>query len=136
MRVRARGLPSGSAVRATSPSYSSPPPPQVIPRLASALPLLKDRLRDEVLPNIDTLVIAFPDDGAHKRFHKAFADYDADTHIETITCSKVRARVRAGLPSFLSSAFFSFLSFFLSFPLTAVPSHVPVSRQGKADCEN
>ncbi|KAK6186865.1 hypothetical protein SNE40_006130 [Patella caerulea] len=51
----------------------------VIPRLETAVPLLK-----KVLENRKDLTIAFPDDGAHKRFHSQFPDKDL------IICNKIR----------------------------------------------
>ncbi|KJE90032.1 ribose-phosphate pyrophosphokinase 3 [Capsaspora owczarzaki ATCC 30864] len=54
----------------------------VIPRLESAIPLLLDRLK--LLPDHDLITIAFPDEGAHKRFHTMFENYP------TIICTKVR----------------------------------------------
>ncbi|XP_038051869.1 ribose-phosphate pyrophosphokinase 4-like [Patiria miniata] len=56
----------------------------IIPRLESAIPLLQRemlKLPDDVKFNI---AIAFPDDGAHKRFHGMFDDFPQ------ITCIKVR----------------------------------------------
>ncbi|XP_052227105.1 uncharacterized protein LOC127841953 isoform X1 [Dreissena polymorpha] len=55
----------------------------VIPRLESAIPLIMSTL--ETLPDKDNIAIAFPDDGAFKRFHLFFSHkYD------TITCVKIR----------------------------------------------
>lgn len=57
---------------------------QVIPRLESAIPLLVKEiftLSDEVQSNLS---IAFPDEGAFKRFHPMFEDFP------TILCTKVR----------------------------------------------
>lgn len=51
-------------------------------RLLSAIPLLDQKLR--CLPDSDNLSIAFPDEGAWKRFHSELA------HWPTITCIKVR----------------------------------------------
>ena len=51
-------------------------------RLETAIPLLKQELaRLDQTPNV---AIAFPDDGAHKRFHSLFTDYP------TIICHKIR----------------------------------------------
>eukprot|EP00128_Syssomonas_multiformis_P001148 Colp12_sorted_trinity150504_noHs@34279 len=55
----------------------------VIPRLESAIPLLIQRLSK--LPDVKNIDIAFPDEGAHKRFHSSFKGF------ETIICTKVRA---------------------------------------------
>lgn len=57
---------------------------QVIPRLESALPLLVREmlnLPEDVTPH---LAVAFPDEGAFKRFHGIFEGF------RTITCTKVR----------------------------------------------
>lgn len=51
----------------------------VVPRLETAVPLLHRRLR-----NVENVAVAFPDEGAVKRFGKSFQDY------ETIICQKVR----------------------------------------------
>ncbi|MEK7583975.1 MAG: ribose-phosphate pyrophosphokinase-like domain-containing protein, partial [Patescibacteria group bacterium] len=45
----------------------------VIPVLISSIPLLKERLLAE--PEPDKISIAYPDDGAFKRFHGQFAEY-------------------------------------------------------------
>ena len=52
---------------------------KVLPRLESAVPLLKERLRNQ-----DNMAIAFPDEGAWKRFGKLFREYPQ------IVCQKVR----------------------------------------------
>ncbi|KAF6157454.1 hypothetical protein GIB67_004392 [Kingdonia uniflora] len=54
----------------------------VLPRFESGIPLLKSRLQQ--LPDSDNVSIAFPDDGAWKRFHKQLQ------HFPTIVCGKVR----------------------------------------------
>lgn len=54
----------------------------IIPRLESAIPLLLSTMQQ--LPDKDNIAIAFPDDGAFKRFHQFFPQYD------TITCVKIR----------------------------------------------
>jgi phosphoribosylpyrophosphate synthetase len=65
----------------------------VLPRLESAVPRLKTRLRGE-----ENVAIAFPDEGAWKRFGKYFQDYPI------IVCQKVRnggartVRIRDGEP--------------------------------------
>lgn len=51
----------------------------VVPRLETAVPLLHGRLR-----NVENVAVAFPDEGAVKRFGKLFKDY------QTIVCQKVR----------------------------------------------
>jgi phosphoribosylpyrophosphate synthetase len=54
----------------------------VIPRLETAIPLLKKHLA--ALPDVDKVSVAFPDDGAYKRFHTLFDDRPF------IICNKVR----------------------------------------------
>eukprot|EP00976_Prorocentrum_cordatum_P065569 1177951-Prorocentrum_minimum.AAC.5 len=46
----------------------------VMPYFQTAIPILKDRLRHH--PDRDIITIAYPDEGAWKRFHKQFADFD------------------------------------------------------------
>ena len=50
-----------------------PPPPQVLPLFESGIPRLRRRLSP--LPDSDSIVIAYPDEGAWKRFHYQFGDY-------------------------------------------------------------
>ncbi|XP_057530808.1 ribose-phosphate pyrophosphokinase 3, mitochondrial [Amaranthus tricolor] len=54
----------------------------ILPYFESGIPLLKRRLQE--LPDSDNISIAFPDDGAWKRFHKQLQ------HFPTIVCAKVR----------------------------------------------
>jgi len=54
----------------------------VVPVLISAIPLLKKRLREE--PDADRISIAYPDEGAYKRFHGQFDEYPQ------IVCNKRR----------------------------------------------
>ncbi|KAK4785822.1 hypothetical protein SAY86_002511 [Trapa natans] len=54
----------------------------ILPCFESGIPLLKNRLQQ--LPDSDNISIAFPDDGAWKRFHKQLQ------HFPTIVCAKVR----------------------------------------------
>ncbi|KAK8561110.1 hypothetical protein V6N13_149711 [Hibiscus sabdariffa] len=54
----------------------------ILPCFESGIPLLKNRLQQ--LPDSDKISIAFPDDGAWKRFHKQLQ------HFPTIVCNKVR----------------------------------------------
>ncbi|KAL4573914.1 hypothetical protein LXL04_020735 [Taraxacum kok-saghyz] len=54
----------------------------VLPCFESGIPLLKSRLQQ--LPDSDNISIAFPDDGAWKRFHKQLQ------HFPVIVCAKVR----------------------------------------------
>ena len=51
-------------------------------RLESAIPLLLSTIKQ--LPDKDNIAVAFPDDGAFKRFHLFFPEFD------TITCVKIR----------------------------------------------
>lgn len=53
-------------------------PDSVIVRMESAIPLLKQKISKK------TTTIAFPDEGASKRFKSSFSDY------RTIVCSKIR----------------------------------------------
>ncbi|MBA0841972.1 hypothetical protein Goarm_001824, partial [Gossypium armourianum] len=54
----------------------------VLPLFETGIPLLKQRLHQ--LSDADKIVVAFPDDGAWKRFHKLL------DHFPTIICTKVR----------------------------------------------
>jgi len=54
----------------------------VLPCFESGIPLLKQRL--DQLPDSDNIVVAFPDDGAWKRFHKLLQ------HFPMVVCIKVR----------------------------------------------
>lgn len=54
----------------------------ILPCFQSGIPLLKNRLQQ--LPDSDNISIAFPDDGAWKRFHKQLQ------HFPSIVCAKVR----------------------------------------------
>ncbi|AES96105.1 putative ribose-phosphate diphosphokinase [Medicago truncatula] len=68
----------------------------ILPCFESGIPLLKRRLQD--LPDSDNISIAFPDDGAWKRFHKQLQ------HFPTVVCAKVRegdkriVRIKEGEP--------------------------------------
>jgi len=55
---------------------------QVLPLFESGIPLLRERLR--TLPDADNITIAYPDEGAWKRFHYQFGDYPE------VICTKVR----------------------------------------------
>ncbi|XP_021746754.1 ribose-phosphate pyrophosphokinase 3, mitochondrial [Chenopodium quinoa] len=55
---------------------------KILPCFESGIPLLKKRLQQ--LPDSDNISIAFPDDGAWKRFHKQLQ------HFPTVVCAKVR----------------------------------------------
>jgi len=75
-------------------------------RLESAVSLLQQKLAS--LPDADLVSIAFPDEGAHKRFHSYF---DNDS---MVICSKVRdgdkrsVKVKEGL-QFLPCSQFSYM---------------------------
>ncbi|CAI8587553.1 unnamed protein product [Vicia faba] len=68
----------------------------ILPCFESGIPLLKRRLQD--LPDSDNISVAFPDDGAWKRFHKQLQ------HFPTVVCAKVRegdkriVRIKEGDP--------------------------------------
>ncbi|KAL4529535.1 hypothetical protein Ndes2526B_g04343 [Nannochloris sp. 'desiccata'] len=69
---------------------------QVLPLFESGIPLLRERLRQ--LPDADQITIAYPDEGAWKRFHYQFGDYPE------VICTKVRdgdkriVRLKEGTP--------------------------------------
>ncbi|KAJ4729044.1 Ribose-phosphate pyrophosphokinase 4 [Melia azedarach] len=69
----------------------------VLPLFETGIPLLKQRLH--LLPDADKIVIAFPDDGAWKRFHKMLDRFP------TVVCAKVRegdkriVRIKEGNPA-------------------------------------
>jgi len=54
----------------------------VLPLFESGIPLLRERLKR--LDDADNITIAYPDEGAQKRFHTFFADYPE------VICTKVR----------------------------------------------
>ncbi|KAF9617053.1 hypothetical protein IFM89_033158 [Coptis chinensis] len=54
----------------------------VLPCFETGIPLLKQRLHQ--LPDADNISIAFPDDGAWKRFYKQLQ------HFPMVVCTKVR----------------------------------------------
>lgn len=68
----------------------------VLPCFETGIPLLLQRLRQ--LPDAENITIAFPDDGAWKRFHKLLQ------HFPMIVCNKVRegdkriVRIKEGNP--------------------------------------
>ncbi|EPS66135.1 hypothetical protein M569_08642, partial [Genlisea aurea] len=70
---------------------------KILPVFESGIPLLKRRLQQ--LPDADKVVVAFPDDGAWKRFHKLL------DHFPMVICNKVRegekriVRIKEGDPS-------------------------------------
>lgn len=45
----------------------------VLPLFESGIPLVRERMR--ALPDADNITIAYPDEGAWKRFHYQFGDY-------------------------------------------------------------
>ncbi|XP_068658328.1 ribose-phosphate pyrophosphokinase 4 [Aristolochia californica] len=55
---------------------------QVLPCFETGIPLLKERLHE--LPDADNISVAFPDDGAWKRFYKQLQ------HFPMVVCTKVR----------------------------------------------
>ncbi|CAO2814313.1 unnamed protein product [Amaranthus hypochondriacus] len=69
----------------------------VLPLFETGIPLLKQRL--DQLPDADKIVVAFPDDGAWKRFHKQL------DHYPMVVCAKVRegdkriVRLKEGNPA-------------------------------------
>ncbi|XP_038680689.1 ribose-phosphate pyrophosphokinase 4 isoform X1 [Tripterygium wilfordii] len=69
----------------------------VLPLFETGIPLLKQRLHQ--LPDADKVIVAFPDDGAWKRFHKLL------DHFPTVVCTKVRegdkriVRLKEGNPA-------------------------------------
>jgi phosphoribosylpyrophosphate synthetase len=68
----------------------------VLPCFETGIPLLLQRLRQ--LPDADNITIAFPDDGAWKRFHKLLLNFPM------VVCAKVRegdkriVRIKEGNP--------------------------------------
>ncbi|OAY82425.1 Ribose-phosphate pyrophosphokinase 4 [Ananas comosus] len=68
----------------------------ILPCFETGIPLLLQRLRQ--LPDADNITIAFPDDGAWKRFHKLLL------HFPMVVCAKVRegdkriVRIKEGNP--------------------------------------
>ncbi|XP_061970381.1 ribose-phosphate pyrophosphokinase 4-like isoform X1 [Populus nigra] len=70
---------------------------QVLPLFVTGIPLLKQRLHQ--LPESDKIAVAFPDDGAWKRFHKLL------DHFPMVVCVKVRegderiVRIKEGNPA-------------------------------------
>lgn len=69
----------------------------VLPLFETGIPLLKQRLYQ--LPDSNKIVVAFPDDGAWKRFHKQL------DHFPMVVCNKVRegdkriVRIKEGNPA-------------------------------------
>ncbi|KAM1429898.1 hypothetical protein ACFX2I_046037 [Malus domestica] len=69
----------------------------VLPLFETGIPLLKQRLHQ--LSDSDKIVVAFPDDGAWKRFHKQL------DHFPMVVCNKVRegdkriVRIKEGNPT-------------------------------------
>lgn len=50
----------------------------VLPLFESGIPLLRERLKQ--LPDADNVIIAYPDEGAWKRFKYQFGDYQEVTN--------------------------------------------------------
>lgn len=69
----------------------------IIPRLLSAIPYLIKELRN--LPDNHNLAIAFPDDGAHKRFSSSFCDWPLITCIKTRQGDKRHVIIKEGDPT-------------------------------------
>ena len=63
-------------------------------RLLSAIPYLIKELRN--LPDNRNLAIAFPDDGAHKRFSSSFCDWPLITCIKTRQGDKRHVIIKEG----------------------------------------
>ncbi|KAL4193770.1 hypothetical protein AMTRI_Chr06g178520 [Amborella trichopoda] len=69
----------------------------VLPCFETGIPLLKQRLGE--LPDADNIIVAFPDDGAWKRFYKQLQ------HFPMVICTKVRdgdkriVRIKEGNPA-------------------------------------
>jgi hypothetical protein len=60
----------------------------VLPLFESGIPLLRERLKQ--LPDADNIIIAYPDEGAWKRFKYQFGDYQevgrADSKSSHVPC--------------------------------------------------
>jgi hypothetical protein len=61
----------------------------VLPYFQTAIPLLKAELKE--LPDHANITIAYPDEGAWKRFHRQFEMYDQ------LVCTKVRSPPSSGI---------------------------------------
>ncbi|KAL0406531.1 UNVERIFIED_CONTAM: Ribose-phosphate pyrophosphokinase [Sesamum latifolium] len=66
----------------------------ILPLFVTGIPLLKQRL--QLLPESDKVVIAFPDDGAWKRFHKLLDDFPVKV-LAAHGAAKVSAYVTHGV---------------------------------------
>jgi hypothetical protein len=58
----------------------------VLPLFESGIPLVRERLK--MLPDADNITIAYPDEGAWKRFHYQFGDYPEvfSSHLPLFLC--------------------------------------------------
>ena len=60
----------------------------MLPLFESGIPLLRERLKQ--LPDADNIIIAYPDEGAWKRFKYQFGDYQevgrADSKSSHVPC--------------------------------------------------
>ena len=66
----------------------------VLPLFESGIPLVRERMR--ALPDADNITIAYPDEGAWKRFHYQFGDYpEAIPFLHCFGCSHHVAQLRA-----------------------------------------
>lgn len=57
----------------------------ILPHLETAVPLLVNQLEQADFPDGDQVTVAFPDEGAYKRFHRLLPE-----RYPTITCMKIR----------------------------------------------
>lgn len=70
---------------------------QVIPRLETAIPVLLRKLKTFL--DKDSLSIAFPDEGAYKRFHMQFEDYPLIICIKQREGDKRVVKIKDGMPN-------------------------------------
>ena len=68
----------------------------VLPLFESGIPLVRERL--QALPDADNITIAYPDEGAWKRFHYQFGDYPEVGW---------RSRLRGNIRTYLDNISFS-----------------------------
>ena len=66
----------------------------VIPRLETAIPLLLERIKD-----MDDIAVAFPDEGAWKRFGRMFEDYPLITAHKVREKHERRVTIKEGSPA-------------------------------------
>ena len=55
----------------------------MLPLFESGIPLIKERLNS--LPDADNITIAYPDEGAWKRFHAQLGEYPEVSHAAATT---------------------------------------------------